>query len=252
MIVEKSVRFRQDQVSVFNGTDCPLSGGFGVRNHRNMHPTTYKESWSGGNELTYVRQNGILQKITYSTDKFVLFKYKENTIDSIINYENGELIGYETFLFNESNDELIHNFYNSKSKRIKYHKYFVLAHPIIGYYSYENLHIKGIYFKRHYSDLLDKYGRYYAEKEYCEYGIDYICDVVDSAGFIDIYNRPLDFNIPGYPFSIETIWIYNAHHGYNQITYHNYYNEFGLLIKRVRCPLGISEKFGFVQEYRYD
>lgn len=31
----KSVRFRQDQVSVFNGNNCPLSAGFSVRNHRN-------------------------------------------------------------------------------------------------------------------------------------------------------------------------------------------------------------------------
>ena len=31
----KSVRFRQDQVSVLNGNDCPLSAGFSVRNHRN-------------------------------------------------------------------------------------------------------------------------------------------------------------------------------------------------------------------------
>ncbi len=33
----KSVRFRQDQVSVFNGINCPLSAGLGVRNRRNMH-----------------------------------------------------------------------------------------------------------------------------------------------------------------------------------------------------------------------
>lgn len=33
----KSVRFRQDQVSVFNGNNCPLSAGFSVRNHRNTH-----------------------------------------------------------------------------------------------------------------------------------------------------------------------------------------------------------------------
>ena len=32
----QSVRFRQDQVSVFNGNNCPLSAGFSVRNHRNM------------------------------------------------------------------------------------------------------------------------------------------------------------------------------------------------------------------------
>lgn len=31
----KSVRFRQDQVSVLNGNNCPLSAGFSVRNHRN-------------------------------------------------------------------------------------------------------------------------------------------------------------------------------------------------------------------------
>jgi hypothetical protein len=31
----QSVRFRQDQVSVFNGNNCPLSAGFSVRNHRN-------------------------------------------------------------------------------------------------------------------------------------------------------------------------------------------------------------------------
>lgn len=35
----KSVRFRQDQVSVFNGNNCPLSAGFSVRNHRNTHFT---------------------------------------------------------------------------------------------------------------------------------------------------------------------------------------------------------------------
>ena len=34
----KSVRFRQEQVSVFNGNNCPLSAGFSVRNHRNTHP----------------------------------------------------------------------------------------------------------------------------------------------------------------------------------------------------------------------
>ena len=33
----KSVRFRQDQVSVFNGNNCPLSAGFSVRNRRNLH-----------------------------------------------------------------------------------------------------------------------------------------------------------------------------------------------------------------------
>ena len=33
---EKSVRFRQDQVSAFSGNNCPLSSGFGVRNRRNM------------------------------------------------------------------------------------------------------------------------------------------------------------------------------------------------------------------------
>jgi hypothetical protein len=35
MSAMKSVRFRQDQVSVFNGNNCPLSAGFSVRNHRN-------------------------------------------------------------------------------------------------------------------------------------------------------------------------------------------------------------------------
>jgi len=33
---QKSVRFRQEQVSVLNGNNCPLSAGFGVRNHRNL------------------------------------------------------------------------------------------------------------------------------------------------------------------------------------------------------------------------
>jgi len=33
---EKSVRFRQEQVSAFSGNSCPLSSGFGVRNRRNM------------------------------------------------------------------------------------------------------------------------------------------------------------------------------------------------------------------------
>jgi hypothetical protein len=37
MSAMKSVRFRQDQVSVFNGNNCPLSAGFSVRNHRNTH-----------------------------------------------------------------------------------------------------------------------------------------------------------------------------------------------------------------------
>ncbi len=32
----KSVRFRRDQVSVFNGNNCPLSAGTSVRNRRNM------------------------------------------------------------------------------------------------------------------------------------------------------------------------------------------------------------------------
>ena len=33
---EKSVRFRQEQVSAFSGNNCPLSSGFSVRNRRNM------------------------------------------------------------------------------------------------------------------------------------------------------------------------------------------------------------------------
>jgi len=37
MIDVISVRFRQEQVSVFNGNNCPLSAGFSVRNRRNMH-----------------------------------------------------------------------------------------------------------------------------------------------------------------------------------------------------------------------
>ena len=32
-----NVRFRQEQVSVFNGNNCPLSAGFSVRNRRNTH-----------------------------------------------------------------------------------------------------------------------------------------------------------------------------------------------------------------------
>ena len=35
-----NVRFRQEQVSVFNGNNCPLSAGFSVRNRRNTHLTS--------------------------------------------------------------------------------------------------------------------------------------------------------------------------------------------------------------------
>ncbi len=41
----KSVRFRQEQMSVFNGNDCPLSAGFGVRNRRNMHFFEMRLKW---------------------------------------------------------------------------------------------------------------------------------------------------------------------------------------------------------------
>jgi len=37
MIDVKSVRFRQELLSVFNGNNCPLSAGFSVRNRRNTH-----------------------------------------------------------------------------------------------------------------------------------------------------------------------------------------------------------------------
>jgi len=39
----QSVRFRQDQVSVLNGNNCPLSAGFSVRNHRNTHSESDRE-----------------------------------------------------------------------------------------------------------------------------------------------------------------------------------------------------------------
>jgi len=39
---QKSVRFRQEQMSVFNGNNCPLSAGFSVRNHRNMQFIPYR------------------------------------------------------------------------------------------------------------------------------------------------------------------------------------------------------------------
>ena len=39
----ESVRFRRDQVSVFNGNKCPLSAGSSVRNHRNMHEPEFQQ-----------------------------------------------------------------------------------------------------------------------------------------------------------------------------------------------------------------
>jgi len=36
MMDVKSVRFRQDQLSVLIGNNCPLFSGFSVRNRRNL------------------------------------------------------------------------------------------------------------------------------------------------------------------------------------------------------------------------
>ena len=69
-------------------------------------------------------------------------------------------------------------------------------------------------------------------------------------GFLDIQNTPLDFNIPGYPLSHEDVWIYNGEN-----TYHNYYNEYGLLIKRVRLDCTIlndTEANSIVEEFEYE
>jgi hypothetical protein len=214
----------------------------------NMYPVSYKKTdtyFNTTETINYERSNGVLQKKIYSEWKYDFYKYKNGKIDSILKYENDILVGYETFLIHAGSDEITHNFFNSSDERVKYHVYKLFNNDVVQWDFYE------------YSDELKAF--YHQAINLFSYSSDeYILDRTvysqDGSihyhpifeGYLDIYNTRLDFNIPGDPFASEAIQVYS-----NSSTYHNYYNEYGLLIKRVYCPTRASEVYGVIEEYVY-
>jgi len=213
----------------------------------NTYPIAHRiQDGSSIETITYERRDNILHRKIYSSSKYDIYKYSDGVIDSILNYENDTIISYETFLVHAGSDEIVHNFYNYNGIRQKYYVYKLHNNTLAEWNSFEYSELLNDFYNASHNSYTQELDRYIIDRT--------IYDTDGSIhyhpiykGFLDIENIPLDFNIPGYPLSQYDVWVYNGEN-----TYHNYYNEYGLLIKRVRCPLNINETSGYIQEYEYE
>ncbi len=212
-----------------------------------VYPSKYIENIEYGKWVTLIRnnQNAVIKKI-YDENQFDTCIYNNSgLIDTIKQYNYGELTEYQTFLRHVGGEEIVENFYDENDKLIKYYIFKLLNGQISRWEFYERTSITDeFYFSALNQFIYNDDFKILDRVVYYPDGSEYYHPIYE--GRIDIDNQPLDFGIFGDPLSKNTIWLYNSEN-----TYHNYYNEYGLLVKRVLVYLGISEEYNYTTLYEY-
>ena len=205
----------------------------------NVYPTLE------GNTILERNSSGYLVKKDFGNGKYEEYKYTYELIDTIYVYDNYELTGYQTFLIHSGGEEVVQNFFDTTDELVKYYVFNLQENKIVRWEFYDRISQSNDFYLSALNLYLYSGNNLTLDRTvFNPDGTEYYHPIFE--GQVDMLNTSLDFNIPGYPLSKEIVWIYN-----NYYAYHNYYNEFGLLIKRVRCKLGISEQYGTVYEYSY-